>query len=212
MFKQIKILNIINLLYFVLIFLIIASGFYIRLDFYLQADPLWPDEMSLHLNVLKHSFAELFQVLDDNQTAPPLFCVISKIITGLFGYKNVLYIRLLSIAAGCGSVYLFFLLLKKSFQNKIAIAAALFLLSVNIPLIYYSKEFKTYSLDAFITIFLLFMYDKIHLEKTKNFLCWAACFFILPFFSYTSLIVIFSVITLKLFDLVNNAETKKAAI
>jgi len=211
LFKLFKIHNIINLLYFALIFLIIALGLYIRFDFYLQADPLWPDEMSLYLNILRRSFTELFQILDDNQTAPPLFCVISKIITELFGYKNVLYIRLPSIAAGCGAVCLFFLLLKKCFQNKIAIAAALFLLSVNISLIYYSKEFKTYSLDTFITIFLLFMYDKINIEKSRNFIFWAACFFILPFFSYTSLIIIFSVITLKFLDLVKNAETKKSS-
>ncbi len=143
-----------KILFYAIVALIIAAGIYWRLKAYLNAAPLWGDEVSLVLSILKKNVLGLFSNLLENQKAPPLFMVISYIFTKIGGY-NVLSYRFFAFLSSIFSLFLFFLLSLKLYRSRIPVLIGLYIFSICEPLIYYAREFKPYSTDVFVCLLLI---------------------------------------------------------
>lgn len=138
---------------------------------YLQNRSLILDESNLAHNIAQRGFDGLFGSLLNSQISPPLYLCISKLSTLLFGI-NEYALRLPSIIAGIGSMYVFYLLVKKLITSDIAQCYVLFMLGFSTLAIRYSSEFKQYGFDILLTlIFTLFAVSNIdNLAKSKYFL------------------------------------------
>ena len=116
---------------------------------------LWIDEARLAINVLCRSYLSLARPLAYDQTAPLLFLWAEKLVTGVLG-PGEQALRLLPFAAGLASLTLTYALAKR-FINEAGAVLAAALVAVGPSLIYFSNEAKPYSLDALVTIALLFL-------------------------------------------------------
>ena len=133
--------------------LILLAGFLLRLRQYLTGRSLWLDEAMLALNIVNRNFGDLFQPLDYDQGAPIGFMLVEKTFSLIFG-RNEFSLRLFPFLIGLASLWLFYLLLKRSTSGA-GFWVALTLFAFNPRLIYYSSEVKQYILDVAVTIGLL---------------------------------------------------------
>src|SRR5512143_3859115 len=97
----------------VVLAMLILVGVMLRLRQYLTDRSLWVDEAMLALNIVNRSFAELFKPLDYNQGAPIGFLLVEKSLDSIIG-RNELVLRLFPLLAGLCSLWLFYLLLKRT--------------------------------------------------------------------------------------------------
>jgi hypothetical protein len=132
--------------------LIILVGLVFRLRQYAAQRSLWLDEVMLARNIVERSFSQLAQPLDYNQGAPLGFLYIEKLLTEILGNRDYI-LRLLPLLAGCFSLYLMYRLASYCIRGPSTfVALALFALSDR--LIYYTSEFKQYSIDVLIVLLL----------------------------------------------------------
>ena len=143
---------------------------------------------------------DLFKPLKYLQVAPPLYLCLIKIITHFLG-TSINIFRIYSLFTGSMILILSVPLLKKIFKNPFAVLFSLFLIAVNIPLLYYSREFKPYINDVFILVILVLIYDKINLFKKLHLFVFSLLCIVLPFFSFPSIIYLSSIIILMFFKL-----------
>lgn len=154
-------------LYYLIIFIIILLGIYIRVLFFSYARPFWNDESALAINVIGRNFFELFLPLDLDQTAPPLFACLSKFF-GYFIKQSELAFRFVPLLSSIISIPVFFLLCRNFCHNKISNIFALFLFTFNYQIVYYSQEFKQYSSDILIFLLVLLSYFYIDFKSAKK--------------------------------------------
>lgn len=107
---------------------------------------LWLDEAIEALAVKNNSFIELVSRYAVFDYSPPLYHVILKAWTNIFGYSEI-SLRLPSVVFGVLTVALVFLIAKKLFNHKVAFLAGTFL-ALNPLAVYYSQEARRYSLAA----------------------------------------------------------------
>ena len=195
-----------NTLFYILIFLIIFCGIFIRTRLYLLQAPLWLDEMMLAYSFTDYSFTDIFtKGLEAFQKAPPLFCAIILFIRNLFGI-NELTLRFIPYISGILALFGFFILLNQHVKNKIGIITGVFLYAFCTPLIYFSTEFKPYGFDAFITIILLLSYKYISFKNltNKRAILYSICSVIFILLSFPTIFLIPAIIIVKIIE-----ETKK---
>jgi len=151
------------------VFFIILAGIYRRTELLLLNPSYWYDTCALGLNTLKPFYA-LFLPLDYTQAAPVLFMIISKafssVFSGITGQDTAL--RLLPFISGIISLPLFAVLVQKMFHNKCLTLSALFLLCFNSKAVYYSIEFKQYSLELLFSIILLLIFYNLDLKSISK--------------------------------------------
>ena len=198
--KNFKVKQIFDWLYYVIAGIIIILGIYLRTKNYLQAIPVWHDELYTVNTLLFRSFTKLLLPCSEVHMSPPLFMAMVKIITKIAG-AGVLQFRFVPYCFSCASIFVFFLLLKKIFVNKLTILASLFLFSINGMLIYYAQDTKPYSLDVFICILLLLNYEKFNIKEVKQLYLYCILGFIIPFMSFPSIIIIGTIIIAKIIEL-----------
>ncbi|MDQ3007587.1 MAG: glycosyltransferase family 39 protein, partial [Chloroflexota bacterium] len=133
--------------------LILLAGALLRLRQYLTGRSLWLDEAMLALNIVNRNYSGLFQPLDYDQGAPIGFMLVEKTFSLIFG-RNEFSLRLFPLLIGLASLWLFYLLLKRS-KSGAGFWVALTLFAFNPRLIYYSSEVKQYVVDVAVTIALL---------------------------------------------------------
>jgi len=133
--------------------LILLAGSLLRLRQYLTGRSLWLDEAMLALNIVNHNYQELFQPLDYDQGAPIGFMLVEKTFNLIFG-RNEFSLRLFPLLIGLASLWLFYLLLKRSTSGA-GFWVALTVFAFSPRLIYYSSEVKQYIVDVAVTIILL---------------------------------------------------------
>jgi len=133
--------------------LILLAGFLFRLRQYLTGRSLWLDEAMLALNIVNRNYGDLFQPLDYEQGAPLGFMLVEKTFNLIFG-RNEFSLRLFPLIIGLASLWMFYLLLKRSALGA-GFWVALTLFAFNPRLIYYSSEVKQYIVDVTVTITLL---------------------------------------------------------
>ncbi len=141
----------------VILYVVLSVGAIIILRDYIGNRSFWIDEAMLGLN-MSRSFGELLKPLDYGQMSPILFLYAARVPTLFLGIKDYV-LRIVPLLAGLGSLYVFYLLSKK-IVNKSAAIIALLLFIFSESLIYYSTEFKQYSIEVFFAVlfFCLFIF------------------------------------------------------
>ncbi len=137
--------------------LLVAAGLVLRLRAYVSGRSLWLDEAMLALNILQRDFWGLMKALDYEQGAPLGFLLLQKLFTTLAG-DGELGLRLLPFLAGCATLILFPLALKR-FLAAPGLLLALALLAFSPTLVYYSAENKQYMLDVALTLTIFWLAD-----------------------------------------------------
>jgi uncharacterized membrane protein len=137
------------------ILVILVLGLFIRLVSLDQS--LWLDEATTAL-VSKMSLANIFTKFLPGDFHPPLYYLVMKYWTILFGYSEI-SLRVPSIIFGLGTVYLIYLIGRKLFGEKAGLIAATFLATSGLS-IYYSQEARMYMLAAFLVSVLIYLFIK----------------------------------------------------
>jgi len=170
-------------LYKIILLVIFALGLFLRLKAYFMNLPLWLDESSLAVNVLHRNILGYFTPLENIQSAPPFFMMVSHAFTSVFGISEY-SLRLFPLIASCASLFVFYIFSKHFIKSRWCILLANLVFAVNIKLIYFAEEFKQYSSDVLIFMLGLMFINKIELEKMsfkKSLLAGFVLFFLLLF-------------------------------
>jgi len=134
----------------------ILMGLSVRIVAFLYNRSFWVDEAMLASSLVQRDYLGLLLPLDYGQGAPIGYLWLTKTLTHLFGSSEHI-LRLPSLLAGMASVPLFYLVLKKVFDDpRPWIGTAFF---ATIPfLINYSLEFKPYMLDGMMTLVSVYLF------------------------------------------------------
>jgi hypothetical protein len=124
---------------------------------------MYGDEVLLAFNIWQKNSFELLQPLDYAQVAPILFLQIEKVFSMIL--PNSEYgLRLFPLLCFWGSIYFFYQIVGKLFNNVFALIIALSFFCFGHIFIYYSSEVKQYMSDVFVLLcifyFLLKDYKK----------------------------------------------------
>lgn len=132
---------------------LLGIGIVLRAAEYLEGRSLWLDETLLSLNVLEKSWSGLVGPLDYQQGAPIGFLLLQKLAVLVAG-PGEYGLRLVPFLAGIATL-LFGWLLARRWLGPVGGLAALALLALCDPLVYFSAEAKQYGLDACVAVVLL---------------------------------------------------------
>lgn len=128
-----------------------------------------------------------------NQVAPIAFVYLTKILLSINNFTNFFdvsfIVRFLPLIASIGSLILFYKICKNFYFTRVIL---IFIFSASPQIIYYSSEFKQYSLDVFFVLLLFFTYDRMLNFKKNNFFLITGSVAI--YFSHTSIIILVSVL------------------
>lgn len=137
----------------IFIWVIIIIGLLIRLRQYVANRSLWIDEAALALNILKLNYKELLSPLFNGQAAPPFFLLLTKLFTEIAG-NNEFVLRFIPFVSGIIALILFYPL-ARNFLSKKSVPLAVVMFAFSSSAIYYSTEFKQYSLDLIFSVIIL---------------------------------------------------------
>ena len=150
--------------YFVLLGLCFAFAFFVRTKLYLSNNVFSDDECRLALSMMNKGFLRSLVYLGQAQSAPPVFILVSKLMTALLGFTEHAA-KFLPYAAGVGSIYMFYKVSSSYLQSRIAIVIANFIFAICQPLVSFSSIFKQYSLDVLMGLLCLYYLPKIRIEE-----------------------------------------------
>ena len=149
------------------------------------------NEAAIELKIISSTLLELI-IYSQGQVAPPLFMLLLKVWTSIFGTSDLVF-KCIPPFCGIGSLFLFNVI-TPYFLNKKGCLYVLFLFSLLDNLIYYSSELKQYSRELFSTLIIIWVYLRFqHLYPTKRFSLLAITGSILLFSSHA---VLFSIATI----------------
>lgn len=147
-----------------MIYPILLLGFVLRLINMNQS--LWLDEAITALAVKNNSLIEIITRFSPGDFHPPLYYLILKLWTNIFGYSEIA-LRMPSVIFGVLTVYFVY----KLGGKRWGIIAGLFM-AVNPLAVYYSQEARMYSLAAFAVTATVYFF------QNKKYLLWGAFFLI----------------------------------
>jgi len=158
---------------FLVVPMILLLGILLRVLVYFQNRSLIIDEANLARNVVEKNGLEFFESLDYQQYCPPVFMLLTKLNTYLFGI-NEWSLKLLPLLGGILLLGVFWSVLKILVKESLVHAYLLLVLSFSSLAIRYSTEFKQYSLDTLLTLVLIYMALQFKSAKwtLKNTLIW----------------------------------------
>ena len=136
-----------------MIYLILLAGLVLRLISLNQS--LWLDEATSAL-VAKMSITNIFIKFLPGDFHPPLYYLVLKYWSSIFGYSEV-SLRLPSVIFGVATVYLIYLIAIKIFNKQIALITAVLMATSGLA-IYYSQEARMYSLAAFLVTLAFYLF------------------------------------------------------
>lgn len=157
---------------FLFAIIFIAAAF-IRGQLYLNERSLHLDEANLAMNFADRSYAGLFDNLDHRQYAPPLFSVVMKSMTDVFGMWE-LSLRFLPVLASLIFLGLYFRVAQRLTDIKFALIPVLFF-CFTFFILRLSTEVKQYSTDMMTTALLLYLALQFQPAKlkVKTLIAWA---------------------------------------
>lgn len=124
----------------------------------------WTDEYK----TIEYSDPKLpFMTIFTDPGNPPLFYFLFRIFINIFG-TSILTMKLFPFIVGILAVFIMWLILKNEFDIKTANIAA-FLAFINVPLVYYSEETRSYILQALFSPVLIFVLFKILNTNKKRY-------------------------------------------
>jgi hypothetical protein len=133
----------------------ILAGIAARLWIYFSQPPLWGDEVMLHMNLLRRSYASLAMPLEYGQLAPVLFLWIQKTAMSVLGLGE-LAARAVPLFSGVVMVALTAAIVARFASGQTALCAAA-LASMSPALIQYSNQAKQYIVEAAVTSALVWL-------------------------------------------------------
>lgn len=151
-----------------MIYLILLLGLVLRLIAINQS--LWLDEAIGALVVRDMPFHDIFSSFLPVDNHPPLYYLLLKLWTMIFGYSEI-SLRLPSVIFGIATIYLTYLIFVKITNNKKMGLATTLLLATSQFHIYYSQEARMYSMAAFFASTAFYFYLRI-LEDHKLVVNW----------------------------------------
>ncbi len=174
--------------YYIVIIILFVLAVFLRTKLYLANDIFSDDECRLALSMLNSG--SIFY-LGYAQSAPPVFVLLSKMITGLFGFTEHAA-KFIPFVSGLGSVFLFYKVCAKYLNSCAGIAAGLFIFALSQPLISFSVIFKQYSLDVLAALLCLYYLPQIKVSELsfKKFAALCCGILLLPLISLPSLFFI----------------------
>lgn len=152
----------------ILLIIILLLACIVRIYAYVSVRELDTDEFMLLSNVLRRNVLTLFLPLDKMQSAPPLFLIINKLLS-YFIFPNEYSLRLISLLCGLFSIFLFYKLSKKIFTKNLPILISNFLFAINIRLIFYSQEFKQYSLEMMLGLISILFFSNLNIKDNLSY-------------------------------------------
>lgn len=170
-----------------MIWIILLLGFGLRLISLNQS--LWMDEAISAVAVKTNSFVELITKFAPGDTHPPLYYLILKIWTAIFGYSEI-SLRLPSVILGAATIYVVYLIGKKIAGSKIGIVSSLLLATSGLH-IYYSQEARMYALSTFAVSLAVYTFLKIRERaKQKDWIILSFSLFLIGITDYLPLLII----------------------
>ncbi|MDI6812510.1 MAG: glycosyltransferase family 39 protein [Deltaproteobacteria bacterium] len=142
--------------------LLMALGAVFRL-MDLSARNLWTDEAWVALAALKPTASE---ALAAGQSTPPFYLLFIRALAQVFGGSEAV-LRSLSFGFGLGTVVLFWFL-ARSLTGPAPAIAGLAALAFSPIMVYYSKELKQYSGDAFFAVLLFFLAERLRTAQGQK--------------------------------------------
>ena len=137
---------------------VVIGGAMFRLAVFLHAKSLFGDEALLAVNVVFRPLSDALLHLEENQVAPPLFLVLSKL--SLLVLKNLeLSLRLVPLLSGTAALWLIALVLWRLTPGWFAVGTTT-MVALHFVHLKYSTMFKHYSLDFAVTLILLLIVSK----------------------------------------------------
>jgi hypothetical protein len=201
-----------NKIFTISFFIILLTGWGLRCYQYLIGRSLWEDEAHLALNFMSRNYAQLLQPLDYVQAAPPLFLLTVKLCTTIFSYGPKA-LHLLPFLTSMLSLPLYYFLAKRLTGSRLSALIAFLLFSVNIALIYFSSELKTYGIDVamYLTLVWLAVSPSATLAKHRNLLI-AVAGSVFIFYSNITFVILFCIGCEMIADWIRNKKLNKAQL
>lgn len=170
---------------------LVLLGVLFRFRAFLEGRSLWLDEAFLAVNIRDSGLAKLFsEDLAFGQSAPPGFLFVVWISSQVFGMSE-LSLRLIPFLFGCGLVILAAPVSRLMFVSNRGRLSFVAFIAFSPVLIYYSNELKQYSVDAFVTMLVLWMWFNRENQRSRWLFGWlgllAVLFSLTAVFSLTAL-------------------------
>lgn len=199
-----------NYTVYILTFLIILLGIFLRTKAYILNNVFEDDECRLALSLSGNHLWQMFGTLGP-WSSSPIFMFVSKIIAHFSDY-NEHALKLIPYIASLVSIFFFYKLSTKMFVKKHSQIFANFLFAINFTAIYFSSAFKQYELELLAAVLCLFYMPKINILKLnlKQTFIFSIILSVLPLISLPSLIYIgaFAIINIYI-NLKNKKEVFK---
>lgn len=140
-------------------YVVLALGLLLRVVVWAQQRSIVLDEANLIRNYVERSYGQLFQPLDYEQYAPPLFSVAVKACIQVFG-NNELSVRLFPLLCSMATLVLFGRLTRRWLPPAFA-CLALGFVAFGYVFLDYATECKQYASDGFVALGLLEMAHRV---------------------------------------------------
>lgn len=196
-----------DILYYVALGLVVILGVALRLNLFVSSGNFEDDECRLILTMLDKNLWQMFLPLGDAQSAPPVFLLIGRFVSGIFGY-NEYALKFISLAANIGAAGVLYLICSEFFKKRISVVLSLFIYMVSRPVLNFSVTFKQYSFDILICALCFYYLPKINLAKLslKKTIGLGGVILLLPLISLPS---VFFIGAFFIQNLINNFKDKE---
>ncbi len=176
-----------NIVFLVFFAGILYFGIVLRTLAWINCIPFFYDEAALICNIINYPSFELFLPLDENQTCPPLFLLLTKGVYQFYG-TDKFAIKIFPYIFSTLSVFLFGFFSLKFFKNKLCILTANLLFVTSEFIVLYTMFLKHYTCDVFFTILVIMLayFIKDKSLSAKNLVCLSVASVIAILFSYTA--------------------------
>lgn len=178
-----------------MIYIILTLGLILRLVSLNQS--LWLDEATSAL-VAKMSVGDIFSHFLPGDFHPPLYYLVLKYWTTIFGYSEI-SLRMPSVIFGIATIYVIYLVAKKLFNQKTAFVASSLVATSGLA-VYYSQEARMYDLATLLVGCLVYLF----LEK--KWIYFSMVLLLVGMTDYVSLFVV------PIFLIVGRKDIKKVAL
>ena len=129
---------------------ILGLGMLLRLSQYFAVRSLWLDEASLALNFFARGYGRLLAPFGNHQAAPFGFNALTELVVQIAGTSERA-LRFLPLLAGLAALFAFWRLTRRWLCGA-ALLTTNYAFAISSALVFYSNEFKPYSLDVLLCI------------------------------------------------------------